>query len=53
MSLSDELNRLAELRHSGTLTEDEFARAKARLLNGQAPHMTYSSNTFRRSRRDR
>jgi phage shock protein C len=57
MSLSDELSRLSELRQSGTLTEDEFARAKARLLNGQepqaAPYMTYSANPFRRSRNDR
>jgi phage shock protein C len=57
MSLSDELSRLSELRQSGTLTEDEFARAKARLLGGQeaqtAPYMSYSVNAFRRSRNDR
>ena len=33
MTLSEELSKLAELRAGGTLTEDEFARAKARLLN--------------------
>jgi phage shock protein C len=59
MSLSDELSRLSELRQSGTLTEEEFARAKARLLNAQdpqpqaAPYVAYSVNTFRRSRNDR
>jgi phage shock protein PspC (stress-responsive transcriptional regulator) len=58
MSLSDELGKLSELRQSGALTEEEFARAKARLLNAQepqpaAPPLTYSVNTFRRSRNDR
>jgi phage shock protein PspC (stress-responsive transcriptional regulator) len=57
MNLSDELSRLSELRQSGTLTEEEFARAKARLLNSQEPQaaapLTYSVNTFRRSRNDR
>jgi phage shock protein C len=57
MSLSDELSRLSELRQSGTLTEEEFALAKARLLNAQeaqaSPYVSYSVNTFRRSRNDR
>jgi len=35
MSLSDELSKLAELRASGTLTEQEFARAKERLLGAE------------------
>ena len=35
MTLSDELSKPAELRASGALTEDEFARAKAGLLNAQ------------------
>ena len=34
MALSDELTALGELRAKGTLTEEEFARAKSRLLNG-------------------
>lgn len=46
MSLSDELEKLQALRDRGTLSEEEFARAKAQLL-GQpfpgaapsAPHM--------------
>jgi phage shock protein C len=33
MSLSDELNRLAELHQRGALTDEEFARAKRRLLD--------------------
>jgi phage shock protein C len=57
MSLSDELSKLAELRASGTLSEDEFARAKERLLNAQnAPSSDpalSAVNTFRRSRSDR
>lgn len=32
MSLTDELQRLAELRASGALTESEFQKAKCRLL---------------------
>src|ERR1700692_2584577 len=57
MSLIDELSRLAELRANGGLTEEEFKRAKERLLN---PEQTPSGNplagavnAFRRSRRDR
>jgi len=65
MSLSEELDKLAQLRASGTLTEEEFARAKARLLNDQpapdpqaaaasAPDpLVASLNSFRRSRNDR
>lgn len=33
MSLSDELQRLADLKSSGALTEAEFEQAKAKLLN--------------------
>jgi phage shock protein C len=32
MSFSDEMAKLAELRDRGTLTEEEFAQAKTRLL---------------------
>ncbi|MDC8774497.1 PspC domain-containing protein [Roseateles albus] len=34
MSLSNEFERLADLHQAGQLTNDEFARAKARLLDG-------------------
>jgi phage shock protein C len=57
MALADELSRLAELHANGGLTEEEFKRAKERLLN---PEQTRSNdplasvvNTFRRSRSDR
>jgi phage shock protein C len=57
MTLSDELSKLAELRASGTLTEEEFVRAKERLLNSQHPPVADPAvtavNSFRRSRADR
>ena len=57
MTLADELSRLAELRANGGLTEDEFRRAKERLLNAEQtrPNEPLASavNTFRRSRADR
>ena len=65
MTLSDELGKLGELRASGALTEDEFTRAKERLLNAsgagagagagvraQEPAVS-AVNAFRRSRTDR
>jgi phage shock protein PspC (stress-responsive transcriptional regulator) len=58
MALADELGRLAELRASGGLTDEEFSRAKERLLNGEPParpHDPFTSavSSFRRSRTDR
>ena len=57
MSLSDELGKLAALRASGTLSEEEFTRAKERLLNAERPNsndaLNASVNSFRRSRTDR
>jgi phage shock protein C len=57
MALSDELSKLAELRASGTLSEEEFTRAKERLLNAEHPNsndaFNASVNSFRRSRNDR
>ena len=35
-SMSSELERLAELHRQGQLNDEEFARAKARILNGEA-----------------
>lgn len=35
MSLSNEFERLADLHDAGQLSDDEFSRAKARLLDGQ------------------
>jgi len=57
MTLGDELSKLAELRASGSLTEEEFRRAKERLLQSeQAPSgdpVLSAVNSFRRSRNDR
>jgi phage shock protein PspC (stress-responsive transcriptional regulator) len=67
MTLSDDLSKLSELRASGALTEEEFATAKARLLNaagagGNGPGASATRaeeplisgvNAFRRSRSDR
>jgi len=57
MALADELSKLAELRASGGLTEEEFTRAKERLLNTEQPRaddpVVAAVNTFRRSRTDR
>jgi phage shock protein PspC (stress-responsive transcriptional regulator) len=57
MTLGDELRKLAELRAAGSLTEEEFSRAKERLLNSeQKPSgdpVVSAVNSFRRSRNDR
>lgn len=57
MTWTDELNQLAELRARGVLTEEEFASAKARLLNGEQARsnqpLVSAVNTFRRSLTDR
>jgi phage shock protein PspC (stress-responsive transcriptional regulator) len=57
MGLADELNKLAQLRANGGLTEEEFKNAKERLLNpGEArtpDPLASAVNTFRRSRTDR
>lgn len=37
MSLADDLTKLEELRRTGSLTEKEFAQAKAKLLAGDVP----------------
>jgi len=57
MSLVDELGKLSELRASGGLTEEEFTRAKERLLQTGQPriddNVASTVNAFRRSRTDR
>jgi phage shock protein PspC (stress-responsive transcriptional regulator) len=56
MSLVDELARLEEMRARGTLSEDEFQRAKARLLEPQqaaASPTAVALNRLRRSRSDK
>ena len=57
MSLADELSKLAELRAKGGLTEEEFVRAKERVLSTEQPRssdpVASTVNAFRRSRTDR
>jgi phage shock protein C len=57
MVLADELSKLTELRANGGLTEEEFKRAKERVLNTEQTRtndpLTSVVNTFRRSRTDR
>jgi phage shock protein C len=57
MTLSDDLNKLDELRARGALTDEEFTRAKERLLNAgsanSSPPFVSAVNTFHRSRTDR
>ena len=56
MSLSEELGRLGALHERGVLSDEEFARAKARVLGGAseatAPALR-AINALRRSRDDR
>ncbi len=60
MLLSEELNKLQELHQRGTLTDEEFTRAKARLLDSAIPtgndpplQALASLNALRRRRSDR
>jgi phage shock protein PspC (stress-responsive transcriptional regulator) len=55
MSLADELHKLEELRQRGALSEAEFERAKARLLESPAspPPALQAVNSLRRSASDR
>ena len=54
MSLADELHKLDELRSRGVLSDAEFQRAKARLLDGPAAvPVVEAVNAFRRSAGDR
>ena len=63
MAMSDELGKLQELHQRGGLTDAEFARAKARLLDADAspvpahgtaaPPLLAALNALRRSRADR
>ncbi len=55
MSLADELARLEEMRSRGALSDDEFRRAKERLLGGATSDIPVGDavNRLRRSRGDR
>jgi phage shock protein PspC (stress-responsive transcriptional regulator) len=53
MSVAEEIKRLHELHQAGALSDDEFAAAKARLLNSEVPGSSGDFATLRRSRSDR
>lgn len=59
MSTTSELERLAELHQRGALSDEEYARAKAQILNGaqdSGPALQSNAapiNSLRRSRNDR
>jgi phage shock protein C len=61
MNDAEELSKLADLHARGVLSDDEFAKAKARLLAGQAAHAYGAAptpnmgavNGLRRARVDR
>ncbi len=54
MSVAEEIKRLHELHQAGALSDEEFAAAKARLLNnGSAPGDNADLWRLRRSRTDR
>ena len=55
MSIADELLRLEQLRDRGSISNEEFARAKSRLLSGStnSEPLFHALNNFRRSQNDR
>jgi phage shock protein C len=57
MTLADDLSKLSELRANGALTEEEFKRAKERLLDTEPTRVSAPLasvvHAFRRSRADR
>jgi phage shock protein C len=58
MSIADDLSRLEEMRTRGALSDEEFQRAKARLLDASSPSASdipavQAFNRLRRSRSDR
>ena len=55
MSIADDLTRLEQLRERGSLSADEFQRAKSKLLHAPQPTdpVLQSLNGFRRSATDR
>jgi phage shock protein PspC (stress-responsive transcriptional regulator) len=53
MSLVDELARLEEMRARGTLSEDEFQRSKARLIDEQPAAASPAAAAVMRLRRSR
>lgn len=53
MTIADDLTRLEQMHERGKLSDDEFAKAKEKLLNSSGTHATIDGlNRFRRSRED-
>ena len=50
---ADDLDRLAALHSNGKLSDEEFTRAKGRVLGGAAAEPLEAVNGLRRSRSDR
>lgn len=50
---ADDLDRLAALHSNGKLSDEEFARAKSRVLGGDTPEPVAAVNGLRRSRSER
>jgi uncharacterized protein len=46
MALADEIRKLDELRQSGALSEEEYARAKARVIDGEAAPLMQSASPY-------
>jgi phage shock protein PspC (stress-responsive transcriptional regulator) len=53
MSIAEEIARLDDLRSRGVLSDDEFQRAKARLIDGAPAAGEASISRLRRSNSDR
>ena len=55
MSIADELLRLEQMRDRGSISDEEFTRAKNRLLSGvtTSEPLFHALNNFRRSNTDR
>ena len=53
MALSEELDRLDDLRRRAALSDEEFARAKARLLGRNEAPTLATLSALRRSRTER
>jgi phage shock protein PspC (stress-responsive transcriptional regulator) len=51
--IANELDRLAALHDSGKLSDDEYRRAKARVIEGLAPNPGPGARRMRRSRQER
>ena len=53
MNIADELQKLQAMRDSGALTDDEFAEAKARVLQGAPNTATAATDVLRKFTRSK